>query len=97
MFHPFRSTPYPHPCPQARKEARKAEEIRQREAELLEARKTYFEERRTAEVKAKQIFHGSAGGVTTGGGRVKAKQIFHGSAGSVTTGGGKVVVGGKDC
>lgn len=52
------------PPGQARKEARKAEEIRQREAELLEARKTYFEERRTAEVKAKKIFHGGSGPIT---------------------------------
>ena len=58
--------PPAYPPAQARKEARKAEEIRQREAELLEARKTYFEERRTAEVKAKQIFHGGSGPITGG-------------------------------
>lgn len=57
--------PHTHTLTKARKEARKAEEIRQREAELLEARKAYFEERKTAEVKAKQIFHGSTS--VTGG------------------------------
>lgn len=34
------------PAMQARKEARREEEIKRREAELLEARKAYFEERK---------------------------------------------------
>lgn len=45
---------------QARKEARRAEENRRREAELLEARKAYFEERRTAEAKKYSSIHNSS-------------------------------------
>mmetsp|Transcript_17043 Transcript_17043/g.36817 ORF Transcript_17043/g.36817 Transcript_17043/m.36817 type:complete len:694 (-) Transcript_17043:512-2593(-) len=45
--------------PRARKEARRQEEIRRREAELLEARKAYFEERKTAEAKKYALYHGS--------------------------------------
>uniref|UniRef100_A0A7R9Z4D4 non-specific serine/threonine protein kinase n=1 Tax=Chlamydomonas euryale TaxID=1486919 RepID=A0A7R9Z4D4_9CHLO len=48
--------------PKARKEARRQEEIRKREAELLEARKSYFEARRNAEAQKWQMYHGGTVG-----------------------------------
>ncbi|KAG1672034.1 hypothetical protein FOA52_008910 [Chlamydomonas sp. UWO 241] len=54
--------------PKARKEARRQEEIRKREAELLDARKAYFEARRGAEAQKYNMYHGAGpGGAAAGG------------------------------
>eukprot|EP00798_Chlamydomonas_sp_ICE-L_P015912 gene15912-22046_t len=62
--------------PKARKEAKRQEEIRRREAELLNARKVYFEERKQAEAKKWDLYHG---GVRTSTNSLKASGQLSGS------------------